>query len=208
LGIPANALDDPRVDELALGHFVTARTFLLLHEMAHILYHHSARTSAQSIRNEQEADRFAAVVMKRAGLPPLGILVFFMADAHWSGFPASDQDTHPLSGARVRALADNVDDSNLAAKLRVFGQYLDDPEIRTGFVATGKAGDLAALAPRRPGELPRRHAESPAASRDTLFNAVYQGEFVQFNDPRPVAIEFVLERNGDHVQAGTASVWD
>jgi len=199
LGIPANALDNPEVDELALGHFVTARTFLLLHEMAHILYHHAAQTSAQSIQNETQADRFAAVVMKRIGLPPLGILVFFMADAHWSGFPASDVDTHPLTGARVRALADHVDNPGLAEKLRLFGQYLDDPEIRTGLVATGKAGDLAALAPRRAGELPLRQVESRPASREGLFNGVYHGEFVQFSDPRPTPIEFVLERNGGQV---------
>ena len=53
------------VDELSLGHFVTARTFILLHELGHILYGHTARTSAESVRNEKQADAFAATVMKR-----------------------------------------------------------------------------------------------------------------------------------------------
>jgi hypothetical protein len=199
LGIPANALDDPQVNELALGHFVTARTFLLLHETGHVLYRHSAYTSAQSIRNEAEADRFAVTVMKRTPLPPLGILVFFMADAHWSGFPANEQATHPLTGTRVRGLADSVDDLNLARQLRALGEFLDDPEIRAGFVATGKAGDLAALGPRRPGELPRRHADGAARSTEASYNGTYRGELVQFSDPRPIPLEFVLERRGVYV---------
>jgi hypothetical protein len=199
LGIPENALDNPQVDELALGHFVTARTFLLLHEMGHILYNHKARTFAESIRDEQQADRFAVTVMRRTPLPPLGILVFFMADAHWSGFPASGSDTHPLSGARVRALADSLDNPNLAKQMRELGKLLDDPEIRAGFVATGKAGDLAALAPRGPGALPRRRVDTASQRRDALFNGSYRGEFVQFLDPKAIAVELILERQGDRV---------
>ncbi|MCP4628988.1 MAG: hypothetical protein GY850_36590 [bacterium] len=198
--IPQNALDNPQVDELALGHFVTSRTFLLLHEMGHILYGHNARTYAESVRNEQQSDRFAASVMQRTALPPLGILVFFMADAHWSGFPASGRDTHPLSGERVRALADHFDNPSLSKKLLIFGKFLDDPDIRAGFAATGKAGDLAALAPRRPGELPRRRAQSGRESRSALFGGFYRGQLVQFLEPAPTAMEMVLERKGDRVQ--------
>lgn len=200
LGIPEKALDDPRVNELALGHFVTARAFILLHETGHLLYGHNARTPAESVRNEQQADRLAATVMQRTALPPLGIMVFFLADAHWSGFPASGRDTHPLSGERVRALAGSLDNPSLAEQLRAFGKLLDDPEIRAGFVATGKVGDLRALAPRRPGELPRRRGESGTARREALFDGVYRGEFVQLPDPRSMPIEIVLERQGDRVK--------
>lgn len=200
LRIPSNALDDPQVDELALGHFVTARTFLLLHEMGHILYGHRPRTYAESIRNEQEADRFASKVMKRTPLPPLGILVFFMADAHWSSFTASWRNTHPLSGERVSALADYVDNPGLSEKLRKLGKFLDDPDIRAGFVATGKAGDLEALAPRRPGELPRRQVRPSQEGRAALFDGNYRGEFVQFLEPEPMAVELVMNRRGDHIK--------
>ncbi len=209
LGIPEDALADREVDELALGHFVTARTFLLLHEMGHLLYRHRALSLARSVQNEREADRFAAEVMPRTRLPPLGMLVFFMADAHWSAFPASGPHTHPLSGERVRALADHLEDPDLARRMRDLGALLDDPEIRAGFLATGKAGDLAALAPRRPGDLPRRRtgkasATSPApvdrAPLDrALFDGVYQGDLVQYLAPRPMAVELVLERHGDDV---------
>ena len=200
LGIPDNALDNPQVNELALGHFVTARTFLLLHEMGHILYGHHARTFAESIRNERQADRFAATVMQRTPLLPLGILVFFMADAHWSGFPASGRDTHPLSGERVRGLADHVDDRGLSQKLRKLGESLDDPEIRSGFVATGKAGDFSALVPRRPGELPRRKIRPSQGRHMTLFDGFYRGELVQFLEPEPLVVELNLERQGARVQ--------
>jgi hypothetical protein len=200
LGVPENALDDPQVDELALGHFVTARTFLLLHEMGHVLYGHQARTFAESVRNEQQADRFAATVMQRTPLPPLGIMIFFLADAHWSGFPASGRDTHPLSGERVKELANYVDDRNLARMLRKFGDLLDDPDVRAGFVATGKAGDLSALAPRRPGELPRVQIKPSEGTPTTFFEGFYRGEFVQFPEPEPTAIELSLERRNNYVQ--------
>jgi hypothetical protein len=198
LGIPANALSEPEVGQLALGHFVTARTFILLHEMGHMMFRHSASSSSQRIRNEEEADRFAAVVMQRTQLPPLGMLVFFMADALWSAYP--QPTTHPLTGARVRALARNVNDRNLAQQLQTFGEkYLDDPDIRAGFVASGKAGDLSTLSPRRPGELPRRPAESNNPSARALFDGAYGGEVVQFLEPKPFPIQLVLVRRDNSV---------
>jgi hypothetical protein len=200
LGIPADALKVAEVDELALGHFVTARLFILLHEMGHILYGHGARTFAESVRNEQQADQFAISVIKRTPLPPLGMLIFFLADAHWSDFPASGTDTHPVSGARVSAMASAVDDPQLAQQLRKFGALLDDPDIRTGFVATGKAGDFSALIPRRAGELPRRQVVSRLGNHRVLFDGVYRGEFVQLLDPAPIAVEVALERQGDQVR--------
>ena len=199
LQIPDNALKDPRVDELALGHFVTARTFILLHELGHIYHAHRATSYEQSRRNEEEADRFAAMVMQRTPLPPLGALVFFLADAHWAGYPSAAEDTHPLSGARLRALARRVDDPDLARGLAKLGELLDDPDIRTGFAATGKAGDLAALAPRRPGELPRTAGSSAPRGAALAFNGRYAGESTQQGDPRAFPIQVALERQGNRV---------
>lgn len=199
LHIPENALKDPEVDELALGHFVTSRTFILLHEMGHILYGHHARTFTESIHNEQQADHFAVSVMQRTPLPPLGMLVYFFAAAHWSDFPPK-RGTHPLDGERVQAMADNVDDKGLVQELRILGELLDDPDIRAGFVATGKAGDLSALVPRRPGELPRRQAGPLEGERTALFDGVYRGEFVQFLESGTMSVEIVLERQGDNVR--------
>ncbi len=196
LQIPDDALKDPRVDELALGHFVTARTFILLHELGHIFHSHRGST----IANEKQADRFAAEVMRRTALPPLGILVFFLFDAHWASYPPGPNDKHPMSGDRVRALAAQVDDRGLANALRKLGELMDDPDIRAGFAATGRAADIAALAPRRPGELPRAGRENAPGSPDTAaFQGRYVGQSMQFTEPKPFPIEVVFQRRGDRV---------
>jgi hypothetical protein len=196
LQIPPNALQDLRVDSLALGHFVTARTWLLLHELGHIYHGHHARSFAESRTNEEEADRFAAMVMKRTPLPPLGVLVFFLADAHWAGYPSADADTHPLSGARLRALARQVDDGDIGRALAALGELIDDADVRRGFAATGKSGNLAALAPRRPGALPPLAAVPATAA--AAFHGSYRGQAAQSGEP-PFAVELALERRGDQV---------
>jgi hypothetical protein len=100
----------------------------------------------------------------------------------------------------VKELANYVDDRNLARMLRKFGDLLDDPDVRAGFVATGKAGDLSALAPRRPGELPRVQIKPSEGTPTTFFEGFYRGEFVQFPEPEPTAIELSLERRNNYVQ--------
>ena len=199
LQIPANALQDRRVDELALGHFVTARTFLLLHEMGHIYHGHRAASYAESQANEEQADRFAAMVMKRTALPPLGMLVFFLADAHWSGYPSAEGSTHPLSGARLQALARQVNDPGIADGLVLLGELIDDAVIRAGFVATGKAGRLVALAPRRRGELPKLAAALVTAEAAAAFSGVYVGQGMQAGEREPFPIRLALVRRGESV---------
>lgn len=199
LGIPADALDDKRVDELALGHFVTARTFILLHELGHIHHGHRGGSGARSRMNEEAADRFAAEVMARTPLPPLGSLVFFMADASWAGYPATKEDTHPLSGARLRTLATRVEDRALAQGLRQLAGLMDDPDIRTGFAAVGKSTTLASLKPRRPGELHAQHQSGARHSSQADFSGSYVGQASQHGQAAfPVRIDF--RRAGDRVQ--------
>jgi len=212
LGIPANALQDHRVDELALGHFVTARTFLILHELGHIYYRHSWNTTAQSRANEEEADRFAATVMHRTPLPPNGALVFFMADAHWSAFPVGyteaqwrehlkQSGTHPLTGHRLHTLAREMNDRGLAMAMDQLATMLDDPEVQAGIIATAKASDESMLAPRRPGELPRMVAAQsrPQGSARQAFDGAYFGKFSQVGEPQSFPVETIFERRGDKV---------
>ena len=195
LGIPADALNDKRVDELALGHFVTARTFILLHELGHVYHGHRGGSGARSRMNEEAADRFAADVMARTPLPPLGSLVFFMADASWAGYPAAAEDTHPLSGARLRTLAARVEDRGLAQGLRQLAGLMDDPGIRTGFAAVGKSATLASLKPRRPGELPGTVQRNPREA----FSGSYVGQARQRGESAfPMRIDF--HREGERVQ--------
>jgi len=196
LQIPDDAIKDSRVDELAQGHFVTARTFILLHELGHIFHSHRGST----IANEKQADRFAAEVMRRTVLPPLGIIVFFLFDAHWASYPPGPNDTHPMSGDRLRALAAHIDDRGLAAALHKLGELVDDPDIRVGFAATGSAADMAALAPRRPGELARSWGKgAPASSVTIAFHGRYVGQSAQFTEPKPFPSEVLLQRRGDRV---------
>jgi hypothetical protein len=188
------------VDTLALGHFVTARTFILLHELGHIYHAHRAATYEQSRHYEEEADRFAAMVMRRTPLTPLGALVFFFADAHWSGYPSSAEDTHPLSGSRLRALARQVDDPDLAGGLTKIGEFLDDPDIRAGFAASGKSGNVAALAPRRQGEMPRVTTVAQPSVAPLAFHGRYVGKTTQAGTREPFPIELILERHGNSVK--------
>jgi hypothetical protein len=211
LHIPDNALNDQNVNELSLGHFVTARTFILLHELGHAYYGHRWRTLKESRGNEEQADRFAATVMARTPLPPLGMLVFFMADAHWSNFPVTYSDkqwqeelekkrTHPLTGQRLHTLAQQLQDPDLARALDAMAAMLDDPEVQGGIVATAKATDESMLAPRRPGELPRIASAVPETRAERLaFDGRYTGIATQNGEPTPFPIEVMFQRSGKAV---------
>jgi Peptidase U49 len=211
LQIPPNALQDTKVDELALGHFVTARTFILLHELGHVYYQHRWDTLEQSRTNEEQADRFAAQVMDRTPLPPLGMLVFFMADAHWSSFPVTYSEnewreqlrkerTHPLTGQRLHTLATQLRDRDLAGTLDQLAKLLDDPETQASIVASAKASDESILRPRRPRELPRLTAALPTDRAERLaFDGRYLGESTQNGVPESFPVEVIFQRTGNAV---------
>jgi hypothetical protein len=119
LRIPAKAADEPRVStiyEQILNHSVS---FILLHEMGHVLYQHPGYgpgvSRARARENEDEADRFALEVLRRVGQPVSGLLFFFLSAAHAAPHRAdfgSDaeyqahlaQQTHPLTSDRVARL--------------------------------------------------------------------------------------------------------
>jgi hypothetical protein len=120
LRIPAAATDNTRVDNLSQQILNQSLSFLLLHEMGHVLYQHPGYGPdvpfAQARQNEDEADRFALEVLRRVGQPVSGLLFFFLAAAHFVPHRAdfgSDadyqaalaRDTHPLTSDRVRRLA-------------------------------------------------------------------------------------------------------
>lgn len=200
LQIPADALDDPAVKDLAQKHFASARTFILLHELGHLYYRHQW----SSFTNEQKADQFAAKLMADIPLQPLGMLIFFMADAQWSFAEA----THPLAGKRVKALAEYIEDPEMAQAFRSIGACdnnpdracIDDPDIRAGFAATAQTQDESALAPRRSRALPELHHDSLEYSPEKLlaFQGKYIGESGQYGSPKyPIEISF--QRHGNIV---------
>jgi hypothetical protein len=120
LRIPPNATDNPRVDNLSqqiLNHSVS---FILLHEIGHVLHQHPGYgpgvPRARARENEDEADRFALEVLRRVGQPVNGLLFLLISMAHFVPHRADfgsdaeyrahlDQATHPLTSDRIRRLS-------------------------------------------------------------------------------------------------------
>ncbi|MEZ5830585.1 MAG: M48 family metalloprotease [Dongiaceae bacterium] len=126
LQIPANALDDQHVNNIATRIFDEAIFFVLSHELGHALYRHPGYgpnvTRAQARANEAQADAFALDMMQRAEAEPTSMMFWFTMAAHMAegrGDFSSDADyekfladaTHPLTGDRVAALADRLETS-------------------------------------------------------------------------------------------------
>ena len=181
LGIPENALQDQKIDDLSLRFFNSARAFILAHELAHLLYRHQGQGAAV-LENEIAADRFAVELLSRTGTIPMGMILYFQAMAQWlpnrAQF-ASDQawqayldkaKTHPLSGERVAAIARALEElapgfarndpkpqaaievvRSIAKSLTKLVDYLEDPELQLCVAESAAEAELAALAPRRAG---------------------------------------------------------
>jgi hypothetical protein len=195
LGIPANAQKEKEVDELALGHFVTARAFILAHELGHLRYHHAG----SSIARERQADAFAAEVMERTPLPMLGALVFFLADAHLADYPPPRDATHPMSAERLHALAGHISDRKIAAGVEAIAASLDDPDSAAAIAAVGRAATPATLGPRRPRTLAA--LPQPEGAGNAAFSGSFVGAFTQYNDPgNPGQIAATLRREDTQVR--------
>jgi hypothetical protein len=123
LGIPADAVSDPRVDRLSLSLRNEAYAFMVGHEVAHVLFRHrgySLITKAQARADEVQSDRFALELMARTATPPMGAVLYFQAqvyrfdhrgefasDAAWEDYLMTVA-THPMSVDRIRAMADHI----------------------------------------------------------------------------------------------------
>jgi hypothetical protein len=109
LGIPANAMDNPRVELIATATFSSGMMFIMGHELGHISHRHPAYDSvsrAQARINESQADDFALELMKQLGIAPVGAVIFFTAYAHWQldGMETQEtrsKSTHPLNAERI-----------------------------------------------------------------------------------------------------------
>ncbi|WP_353217659.1 M48 family metalloprotease [Sandarakinorhabdus sp.] len=113
LGIPANALDNPRVNSLYQKIVATAIVFIIGHELGHLYYGHRVDvTPARSRADEVQADAFGLELMRRIKDPPSGMAVYFYMQAHLnqpdSILRARSYATHPLDSARMRALATGI----------------------------------------------------------------------------------------------------
>jgi hypothetical protein len=121
LQIPSNATDDPRVDLISGKILNESLSFVLLHEVGHILFRHPGYGPGvpreRARENEDQADRFALEVLRRVGQPVDGLLFWFLSAAHFVAHRAdfgSDAeyqaylrtDTHPLTTERARRLSE------------------------------------------------------------------------------------------------------
>ena len=181
LGIPANALDDKKVDELSLAFRNQAAAFLLVHELGHILYRHKGVdeiAKAQARADEVAADRFALDVLARTKTAPLGAILFFQAQVyslpHRGEFPSRKAweehllktETHPLTVSRIAAMADYIDGPLsrgrvkevalwrfIAIKLREVIRIMEDEPLQRCTARVAATADLSILKPRR--DVPR-----------------------------------------------------
>ena len=95
--------------------------FLLAHELGHLVHNHQGGLSGiRSQAQEHEADEYAFDIMAQIGINPIGLVFLFSAAAMMEG----GQDTHPLSGTRVIAAAEQME-----KRPRSFIDHLEpDPE--------------------------------------------------------------------------------
>lgn len=168
LKVPANALDDPKVDRLSLRFFNSARAFILAHELAHIRFGHHGSTVA----NEEAADAFALKVLSQTGTVPMGAVLYFQALALWVTNPV-DSDysethaNHPLNSKRLRTLAETLErmagdfsknEQNevegiatvrfISNGIQKIAEYLDDTECQRKVAKYASTFDLASLVPQ------------------------------------------------------------
>jgi len=201
LGIPADALADSRVKDLADANFISAYTFILLHELGHVYYRHAADNYQQSQANERQADSFALKVILRTKLPPLGMLIFFLADASWTSYPTK-ATTHPLTSDRLIALADGLARAypSIAQGIRSIGESLADPDVAAANALVRKTVNESQLGPRRPGQKPLPEETKSPPAEFIPFNGIYRGTYTQLIDPGyPGDIRVKLNRRGTAV---------
>jgi hypothetical protein len=185
LGIPANALEDERIDKLSLSFRNQAFAFVLVHELGHILYKHKGYdviTKAQARADEVESDRFALDALARTQTVPLGAILFFQAQVyshpHRGEFPDRQSwqqyllttSTHPLTVDRIAAMAAYIEGplargrvketavwQSIAVKLRAIIRIMEDEPLQRCTARVAAGADLSILTPRQ--DIPRQEFE-------------------------------------------------
>ena len=124
LGIPANALEDEYVDDVSAKVTKSTVYFLAAHEYAHVMYGHqdyTVITAEEAQRQESEADAFALEMLRRIGVPPIGLVQFFLVASRIERSPGDfgtlqeyedylhQSATHPLSGLRIQNIAEGIE---------------------------------------------------------------------------------------------------
>lgn len=107
LHIPADALSDKKVVDLAVGTRRTAYAFLLLHEYAHIRLQSADAKTLKVEDSEERADEYALNTLENNSAPPTGLLPVMQS---WlflgAGNPAFE---HAVTPRRLQAMAHYLD---------------------------------------------------------------------------------------------------
>jgi hypothetical protein len=219
LGIPDDALRDPRVEASFQRMFGTAVVFALGHELGHLFYGHGHAKGAESQQQEADADRFALELMRRVGDIPVGIVPFFMIAAHLEAYVSDFREdtaystylattSHPASTARLLAVADHLvmnqasfsrsgtrgeTVQKLATEIRQLVKYFADPTVQTLVRQSGFTGSPESLGGRN-----SQGSIAPLGGRQasTPFSGSYRGKW-QDASGTDFDIDMTLQRNGD-----------
>jgi len=216
-----NPLGNQRVNDLSLAILVSARAFIIGHELGHIYYTHvpyqalpADTRAAKSQSNEIQADQFGLELLRSTGLPPLGMILYFMAAANWD---PSTPTTHPLTGDRLKALAQQLhsnadgfahgDPSELARVefvaqgLATIADDLELPDVRTSPAIVGPRTDLGSLRPHRPHQFMGEASADLRKVGAPPFNGIYNGVMTRSvnGETEELPVEAILQRNGDGV---------
>ena len=170
--------------------------------------------AAKSRSNEIQADQFGLELLRDTGLPPLGVILYFMAAANWD---PSTPTTHPLTGDRLKALAqqlrskaDGFAHGDPAERTRVefvaqglatIADDLELPDVRTSPAIVGPRTDLESLQPHRPHQLMGEASADLGKVGAFPFNGIYNGVMTRNvnGETEELPVQAILQRNGDGV---------
>jgi hypothetical protein len=120
LKIPSNALQNQSVDEISQKILKSTITWILLHEIGHAYFRHGEPASAEIAQQQEvDADNFATEIMRRIGVAPIGMGVFFAAAVHWwpnrsdcpsnaAWMQAIRKSSHPITTDRLQNLSSGI----------------------------------------------------------------------------------------------------
>lgn len=135
------ALADPFVEDVSSKILSSAIVYILAHEVGHLMLGHAGGVSGEASQAQEiAADAFALDYFATAGTAPLGATVYFLAARWLDPGQAVEEGTHPVSPARLQAIADRLAGDPLG-----FAHGEPDPE-RAATMTTYVAGEIASIA--------------------------------------------------------------
>jgi hypothetical protein len=138
LGVPPiSTLKGTRIDDIAQKILKSTMYFIGAHEYAHVMYRHrdyGVLTASEAQAQETASDAFAIDVMRRIGVPPIGLTYFFLVASRLERSPGEffttdayetylrGEVTHPVSAIRILQIANSLE-TNIGA----FSRLQDNP---------------------------------------------------------------------------------